>query len=204
MMKKTAVLVAASLLAVGTAAYAATQIMTEKTSVRVGDVAFSTTKTTVATDGNAAVQVAPAPAVQTVAVQSPRDSELVVVLGRHGIGITLVEFRTIAATHHLGNGEIILAYNLARDSGRPVGDILRMRSERGMGWGRIAKTLGVRLHDGSEQTAVILRESHADDDYAAFQAVIRIDLDGDDDRDQHHDKSQAKEKRSKGHGRDKD
>lgn len=130
-------------------------------------------------------------------------SSLVCRPGRHGIGITLVEFRTLAATHHLGNGEVILAYNLARNSGRPVGDILRMRSERGLGWGRIAKTLGVRLYDASEQTDVILRESHADDDCVAFQAVIRIDL-NDDGRDQHQGKAQAKEKRSKGHGRDKD
>lgn len=203
MMKKTALLVAVSLLAVGTV-YAATQILTERTSFRVGDLAFSTSKTTVATDGNAAIVAAPAPAVQTVAVADPRDSELVVALSRHGIGITLVELRTIALAHHLGNGEVILAYNLARDSGRPVGDILRMRSERGMGWGRIAKTLGVRLHDESEATAVILRESRHDDDYAAFQAVIRIDLDGDDDYYRHRDKAEAKEKRAKGHGHGKD
>lgn len=92
---------------------------------------------------------------------------------------------------NMGYGEITLAYNLAHASGRSIDDILEMRYEQKMGWGKIAKTLGVKLHDKANHSADILREvkldNHADD----FLSSLKIDLDEEDNDNKNHNKHAA-------------
>ena len=85
--------------------------------------------------------------------------------------------------HNLGNGEITLAYNLAHSSGRSVHEILDMRLNHKMGWGKIAKTLGVKLHGAVDTSVHILKESKLDRDAEHFRGFIKHDLDDDDDND---------------------
>ncbi|MEM5769986.1 MAG: hypothetical protein AAGU32_17130, partial [Bacillota bacterium] len=86
---------------------------------------------------------------------------------------------------NMGYGEITLAYNLAQASGKSVNEILEMRYEQKMGWGNIAKTLGVKLHDKADNSAVILREVKLDNDADNFLASLRIDLDAEDNDNAH-------------------
>ena len=86
---------------------------------------------------------------------------------------------------NMGYGEITLAYNLAQASGKSVNEILEMRYEQKMGWGNIAKTLGVKLHDKADKSAVILREVRLDNDADNFLASLRIDLDAEDNDNAH-------------------
>lgn len=85
--------------------------------------------------------------------------------------------------HKLGNGEIALAYNLAHASGRSIHDILDMRINHKMGWGKIAKTLGVKLHSAADQSVHILKQSKLDKDIDPFHRSIKTDLDDEDDND---------------------
>lgn len=113
------------------------------------------------------------------------------------------EISTLKA-RNMGYGEITLAYNLAQASGKSVNEILEMRYEQKMGWGKIAKTLGVKLHDKADNSAVILREVKLDNDADNFLASLRIDLDDEDNDNSHgnHNKHAVDNDNGNGNGND--
>lgn len=96
-----------------------------------------------------------------------------------GLEVSIDEI-TNFKSRNIGNGEITLAYNLAHASGRSVHEILDMRFEQKMGWGKIAKTLGVKLHDAEDRSELILRESQLNDDADKIRIFLKDDLDEED------------------------
>lgn len=172
MRKKASAMLTAAILVVGTIAYAATH---------VGDAAPISTKTTFETNGHAEVRQEPiTPTIKIIDISGDRDYDLVGTLSRHSMVTSVDELRTTVRDYHLGNGEVVLAYNLAHSSGKSVAEIMRMRYDKKMGWGVIAKTLGVSLHDQAEKTTVILREAKFESDDVKFKTIIKDDLDEDD------------------------
>jgi hypothetical protein len=172
MRKKASAMLTAAILVVGTIAYAATH---------VGDAAPISTKTTFETNGHAEVRQEPiTPIIKITDISGDRDYDLVDTLSRHSMVTSVEELRTTVRDYHLGNGEVVLAYNLAHSSGKSVAEIMRMRYDKKMGWGVISKTLGVSLHDQAEKTTVILREAKFESDDVKFRTIIKADLDEDD------------------------
>lgn len=97
-----------------------------------------------------------------------------------GIPVAVQEVSTLKTTRNMGYGEITLAYNLAHAAHRPVGDILSMRYDQKMGWGKIAKVLGVKLHDASNRSLSMLREGSFNKAADDFGVLIQVDLDNED------------------------
>lgn len=97
------------------------------------------------------------------------------------IPVTVYEISELKTTRNMGHGEIALAYSLARASGYPVSHILHLRFDEKMGWGKIAKTLGVKLRGPADKSVSILREGQLHKDADDLQVLIRVDLDADDD-----------------------
>ena len=98
------------------------------------------------------------------------------------LGITVPLHDISSMQHHnLGYGEIALAYNLAHASGRSVDEILTMRLDQKMGWGKIAKTVGVKLHSAADRSVHILKQSKLDNEVDHFHLSIKADLDDEDD-----------------------
>lgn len=96
------------------------------------------------------------------------------------IPVTVYEISELRTTRNMGRGEIALAYSLANASGYPVSHILHLRFDEKMGWGKIAKTLGVKLHGPADKSMAILREGNLDQDADDLHIKIRVDLDDDD------------------------
>ena len=92
-----------------------------------------------------------------------------------GISVPLHDISSMQH-HNLGYGEIALAYNLAHASGRSVDEILTMRLNQKMGWGKIAKTLGVKLHSAADRSVHILKQSKLDNEVDHFNHSIKDDL----------------------------
>lgn len=148
----------------------------------------------------------------TVIVNSSDADLASIILRVLGIPVSVQEITTYR-TRNMGYGEITLAYNLAQASGRPVADIMRMRYDDKMGWGRIAKVLGVKLHDASNNSVVMLREINLNNEITIFNNIIQVDLDDENnDKDEHQvKKPDNKDDRStdhntnhgKGHSKDK-
>lgn len=99
------------------------------------------------------------------------------------IPVTVYEITELKTGRSMGHGEIALAHSLAHASGYPLSYILHLRFDHGMGWGKIAKTLGVKLHGPADKSVRILREAKLDRDADDFTLFIRVDLDADDDDD---------------------
>lgn len=97
------------------------------------------------------------------------------------IPVTAFEIGELRTTRNMGNGEIALAYSLSHSSGYPVSYILHLRFDEQMGWGKIAKTLGVKLRGAADKSVVILRDGGLHRDADEFQGKIRIDIDDEDD-----------------------
>lgn len=93
-----------------------------------------------------------------------------------GIEVTPQEIIT-TKSNHLGNGEIALAYHLAQSSGKPAGEIIEMRTKYKMGWGNIAKTLGVKLKPSTQEAKTILYDARLDNDANEFMNIIKFDID---------------------------
>lgn len=120
------------------------------------------------------------PQKSVVTVATTQDTNLVsVILRILGIPISIEEVTTYRS-RNMGYGEITLAYDLAHASGKSVHEILNMRYDQKMGWGKIAKVLGVKLHDSADRSVIILHEAQLKDDADNFIISIRIDLDEDD------------------------
>lgn len=78
----------------------------------------------------------------------------------------------------MGYGEIALAYGLAAESGWPVSDIMFMRQDEKMGWGKIAHRLGVNLSDAVHRASYALENAHMNDE--SSRIIIILDSDNDD------------------------
>lgn len=109
------------------------------------------------------------------------------------LGFTVSETEITAyKSRNLGYGEITLAYNLASASGQSVDRILEMRFAEKMGWGKIAKVLGVKLHDNVDHSVYILREAKFTQD--ADTLVIQLGNSDRDDEDENEHKNQHESK----------
>lgn len=184
MSRKTIALCVLTTFVVAGTALAAVRTTTTTKSVTIDsnsgpDITVSTTTTDTVSDNSRGKTV--------VIAQTSPEAELANILFRIlGIPVSVQEV-TVLKTRNLGYGEIALVYNLAHASGRSVDDILIMRFDHKMGWGKIAKSLGVKLHGPADQSVVILREAKLDKDADDFSISIKVDLD-DDDKDEVKDK----------------
>jgi len=175
----------------GTALASYTSIVT-KESISFGtSPAITATKTTTATTSitplssdNAAAKS------ETIITASPEATLANVIFKILGIPVTVNEITTLK-TYNMGYGEITLAYNLANASGKPVSEILDMRFQQKMGWGKIAKVLGVKLHGAADKSVYILREANLSSDADTFVISIQTDLD---DEDKAEEKNKANDK----------
>ncbi len=97
--------------------------------------------------------------------------------------VTHYEIDELTTTRHMGRGEIALTYGLAKESGYPVSRILHYRFAEKMGWGKIAKTLGVKLKDASDKADRVLRDGKLDQDADNLKVIIGSGDGDDDDKD---------------------
>lgn len=166
--KITTVFIITSVVIAGTALAA---VMTTNTTTKSllfgGYPLFSATTSTTTVGG--------ADTVKTEVAVTAKDIDLASVIKRMlGLEVSAEEVSTLKA-RNMGNGEITLAYNLAHASGKSVQEILDMRYEQKMGWGKIANTLGVKLHDAEDRSVTILREVQLNEDADKLKIDIQID-----------------------------
>lgn len=179
-------------------------------SLRITATTTVTSPANVAATTASTVTTAPtpdSPAVKTVVTPaaSPEAQLANAIFRILGIPVSVQEVTTYRG-RNMGNGEIALAYNLAHASGRPVSDILHMRYDQKMGWGKIAKTLGVKPHGPADDTVRILHQAGLDNDADNFSVSILLDLDADSDlpsNKKNADRDEGKKHSDKGHGKDK-
>ena len=90
---------------------------------------------------------------------------------------------------HFGYGEMAIAQGLSSISGRSLSHILHLRHAEKMGWGKIAKELGVKVSDAVHRSSSVL-----DRIGLSGEAVrIRIEIGQEDnDKDKDHDHSPDK------------
>ena len=90
---------------------------------------------------------------------------------------------------NLGYGEMAIAQGLSSISGRSLSHILHLRNDEKMGWGKIAKELGVKVSDAVHRSSSVL-----DRRGLSGEAVrIRIEIGQEDnDKDKDHDHSPDK------------
>jgi len=163
----------------GTAAASFWSTTTTKTIQFGSSPALSTTTTTTALSNSKAENTG------ITVVRTSSDDNLVSALLRIlGLQVDVDEITTFRG-RNMGYGEITLAYNLAHASGKSVHQILDMRYEEKMGWGKIANTLGVKLHDKADNAQLILRDAQLNDDADKFKIDIQVDLDDEDKEDKH-------------------
>ena len=88
---------------------------------------------------------------------------------------------------NFGYGEMAIAQGLSSISGQSLAHILHLRNEEKMGWGKIAKELGVKVSDAVHRSSSVL-----DRIGLSGEAVrIRIEI-GQDDHDNGHDNGPGK------------
>lgn len=85
------------------------------------------------------------------------------------------QMKTLEASK-LPDAELVKVAELAKDSGKSIDDILKMRLDEKMGWGKIAKELKVKPS-------------------VLGQAVASMHLERDHDKDKHHDKDKDRDER---------
>jgi hypothetical protein len=153
------------------------------------------TSTVTTTDNGSSARIA-------VTVDS-RDADLANLIFRIlGIPVSVQEITTYRA-RNMGNGEIALAYNLAAASGKSVDEILDMRYTRKMGWGKIAKVLGVNLHGAVDNSVSILRQSKYDGDADNLRISLKVDLEDNDNHDKPLKSADHDNNNTKDHGKSK-
>jgi hypothetical protein len=79
-------------------------------------------------------------------------------------------------------GDISMAYALAAESGSPVRKILDMRYEDKMGWGKIARQLGVKVSDAVHRASSVLNKSGLEQEGNRIKGYVD---EKDDDKDAH-------------------
>lgn len=171
-----------TLVAAGTAFASLRTITTTTESINLGsNPSISATTTTTTYDSKSS---------KPVVTVTTTESNFALILGRL-LGITIAEERIVLLrNNNLGYGDIAFAYNLAHASGRSVDDILDMRYHQKMGWGKIAKTLGVKMNGSVDNTIYVLHEARLDNEANDFKVNIQIDLD--DNLDEPKDKAKEK------------
>lgn len=170
----------ATVIVTGTAlASLRTTVTTESVSIGTNPTIAASTVTTTTTATTHEVSH-----VDTTMSMTSQDAALANLIFRIlGIPVSVHEITTYQTRYHLGNGEITLAYNLAAASGKSVDEILMMRFERKMGWGKIAKVLGVKLHGAVDNSVVILQQASLHKDVDDLRFSVRIDLEDNDTKD---------------------
>lgn len=208
--KKLVTTFAVATFAIGGTALASFTTTWTSQSISLGGI--TATKTEVSTTSNTPVPVAPAvqvvpvatPVAVTVVADSPEAILAGVILRELGIEVSVTQITTYRG-YNMGNGEIALAYNLAYASGRSVDDIVAMRFHQKMGWGKIAKVLGVKLNGAADRSVYILREANLPSDANNLFVSIKVDLD-DEEREEkakHIDKGDDAREHSDSHHKDK-
>lgn len=86
-----------------------------------------------------------------------------------------------------GYGEMSIAQGLSTISGTSLPHVMQMRTEQKMGWGKIAKQLGVKVSDAVQRSASVLEKVGLSGEAARIR--INIDLPDDDDTDDKNDKN---------------
>lgn len=124
------------------------------------------------------------------------------------IPVTVYEISELKTTRNMGHGEIALAYSLAHSSGYPVSHILHLRFDEKMGWGKIAKTLGVKLRGAADKSDNILRDGKFDNDADELRIKIGFDIEEEDNhgksnKDDNNDKDHKPGKHGKNNGKNK-
>lgn len=217
--KLTTAFVVTSLAIAGTAlASYSTSVTTQRISIGSSPSLMVETSTVTAASTTPAVAIAPAAVVTpistgttiitpvsasaytTVSAISPEALLANTIFTILGIPVTVQEITTLKTTQ-MGYGEITLAYSLANASGKSVDYILDLRFNHKMGWGKIAKTLGVKLHGAADRSVHILHESQLVTEADNFIITIKPDLDEDDEHDSgKQNKNQAKDNQKDDHG----
>lgn len=177
--KITTVFIITSVVVAGTALAAVLTTNTTTKTLFFGGtpVLAESSTTTTLTNANTATAVGNAIVDHVIAREA--ESLAAALLRILGLEVSIDEI-TSFKSRNIGNGELTLAYNLAHASGRSVYEILDMRFEQKMGWGKIAKTLGVKLHDAEDRSVLILHESQLDDDADKIKIFLKDDLDEED------------------------
>lgn len=165
---------------------------TPHTDIKVETAAVVTTeKNSVTVTSTIPSNILPPVRSYTTTVKSPEKILADTILRILGIPVSETEITTYK-NRNLGYGEITLAYNLASASGQSVDKILEMRFGEKMGWGKIAKVLGVKLHDNVDHSVYILREAKFTQD--ADTLVIHLGNSDRDDEDENEHKNQHESK----------
>jgi hypothetical protein len=86
-----------------------------------------------------------------------------------------------------GYGEMSIAHGLSSISGTPLSRVMQMRTEQKMGWGKIAKQLGVKVSDAVHRSASVLERVGLSGEAARIR--VNIDLPDNDDSDDKNDKN---------------
>lgn len=73
---------------------------------------------------------------------------------------------------YMGYGEVAMLYGMADATGKPLRDIFLMRKDDNLGWGAIAKELGVKLPDMMDKAAVVLKKVKLDGEEKAFRDKV--------------------------------
>ena len=100
-----------------------------------------------------------------------------------------------------GYGEMSIAQGLSSISGTPLSRVMQMRTEQKMGWGKIAKQLGVKVSDAVHRSASVLERVGLSGE--AVRIRVNVDFLDDDDSDDKNDKNNKndnKPDKNKTHG----
>ena len=90
-----------------------------------------------------------------------------------------------------GYGEMSIAQGLSTISGTSLSHVMQMRTEQKMGWGKIAKQLGVKVSDAVHRSASVLEKVGLSGEAARIR--VNIDLPDDDETDDKNDKNDKNE-----------
>ncbi len=86
-----------------------------------------------------------------------------------------------------GYGEMSIAQGLSSISGTPLSRVMQMKTEQKMGWGKIAKQLGVKVSDAVHRSTSVLERVGLSGEAARIR--VNVDLSDDDDNDDKNDKN---------------
>ena len=99
-----------------------------------------------------------------------------------------------------GYGEMSIAQGLSTISGTSLSHIMQMRTEQKMGWGKIAKQLGVKVSDAVHRSASVLEKVGLSGEAARIRVNIDLpDEDDTDDKNDKNDKNEHKPDKNKNH-----
>ena len=89
----------------------------------------------------------------------------------YNITVTPQEIADLRAKNDIGYGGITLLYGLANASGKTVTDIIAMR-QQDLGWGDIAKSLGLKVSDIMKKSSSILKSAKMNNEEKKLQSEL--------------------------------